>query len=200
MVCSLGDPVTQLDIRSHRPAGPARLGWHSPRDGAVGRCSDAVSGAGMKAWGWNQIYARNCARDAAGRAETEETQKIRNGLVPQACRGQRRDRRRPETADVRRVAIHNPATTGNASARRYVARTRHNRQLETGQRRITRGLLLGSCGMTCTDSTADRSDGTDCTGFSQRTVPRITCGRRWAIAGGVAPTAAAGAVRIGRSG
>ena len=91
---------------------------------------------------------------------------------------------------------HNPATTDNPSAYRYLARTRRNRRSKTGQRRITRGLLPCSSSLTCTDSTADRSNGTDCTGFSQRTVPRpvprIACGRRWAIAGGVAPTAAAG--------
>jgi hypothetical protein len=100
MICSLLDPITQLDIRSHRVVGTACL-WHSPRDGAVGSCGAAVKDAGDEGQQVrNQICARNCARDAAGQAETEETQKIRNGLAPQACRGQRRDRRRSETAET----------------------------------------------------------------------------------------------------
>ena len=77
----------------------------------------------------------------------------------------------------------NPATSGNASMRRYVARNEVQPPVETGQRRITRGLLPRSYGVTCTDSTVDRSDGTGCTGISRRAVPRpvprTARGRRW---------------------
>ena len=70
-----------------------------------------------------------------------------------------RSARPPETVrdarDARRMA-HNPATTGNPSARRYVARTRRNRQSKTGQRRITRGTRLRGCGRAaCTDNTGN---------------------------------------------
>jgi hypothetical protein len=46
------------------------------------------------------ICARICARDAAGQAETGETQKAREDFIPQVCRGQRGDQRQPETAET----------------------------------------------------------------------------------------------------
>jgi len=44
--------------------------------------------------------------------------------------------------------------------------------VETGQRRITRGLIPRTRGVTCTDSTADRTRSADCTGISRLPVPR----------------------------
>ncbi len=82
----------------------------------------------------------------------------------------------PETArdgrDVRRMA-HNPATADDPTARRYVAGTRRNRQSKTRQRRITRGPLSCTDGMTCTDSSPDGTHSADCTGISLRSVPRL---------------------------
>jgi hypothetical protein len=51
---------------------------------------------------------------------------IRRRCAVSVKQGQRGDQRRCETAGLRRMA-HNPATTGNASMRQYVAR-RCNRQ------------------------------------------------------------------------
>src|SRR5207247_2903502 len=48
----------------------------------------------------NLICARICARDAAGRAETGETQRTRNERPPFVRRGQRGDQRRSETAET----------------------------------------------------------------------------------------------------
>ena len=79
--------------------------------------------------------------------------------------GQREKPARRRRENVRRGA-HNPATTGNALARRYVARTRRNRQSRTGQRRITRGPLPCIHGLTCTDSTTDGARNADHTGIS----------------------------------
>jgi len=47
-----------------------------------------------------------------------------------------------------------------------------SRSVETGQRRITRGPFLRSNSLTCTDSTADGTGSTDCTGISRLPVPR----------------------------
>jgi hypothetical protein len=46
------------------------------------------------------ICARICARDAAGHAETEETQKAGDDFMPQVCRGQRGDRRLSEMGEA----------------------------------------------------------------------------------------------------
>ncbi len=46
------------------------------------------------------ICARICARDAAGHAETGETQKAWDDFIPPVCRGQRSDRRLSETEET----------------------------------------------------------------------------------------------------
>jgi hypothetical protein len=51
------------------------------------------------------MCARICARDAAGHAETGETQKARYDFMPQICRGQRGERRPTETAETRVVVL-----------------------------------------------------------------------------------------------
>ena len=51
------------------------------------------------------ICARICARDAAGQTETDETQKTRDDFAPQVCRGQRGDRRLPETRETGLVRL-----------------------------------------------------------------------------------------------
>jgi hypothetical protein len=53
-----------------------------------------------------------------------------------------------------------------------VARTRRNRRSKTGQRRITRGTRRGCARASCTDSTADRTDGTRGAGIIRRPGPR----------------------------
>jgi hypothetical protein len=51
----------------------------------------------------NQICARICAQDAAGRLETRETQRAGYERPPSVLRGQRGDQRRRETAETRVV-------------------------------------------------------------------------------------------------
>ena len=53
----------------------------------------------------NRFCARICARDAAGRAETGETQYTREDFRSQVCRGQRYDGRRPETGETGVVVL-----------------------------------------------------------------------------------------------
>jgi hypothetical protein len=71
------------------------------------RCSRARCGpdravmlADTKQQAGKLICARVCARDAAGHAETGETQKAWDDLMPQVCRGQRGDRRLSETRET----------------------------------------------------------------------------------------------------
>src|SRR5205807_155016 len=49
---------------------------------------------------WRLICAPICARDAAGHAETGETQKTWDGFMLQICRGQRADKRLFETRET----------------------------------------------------------------------------------------------------
>ena len=48
----------------------------------------------------NQICARICARDAAGQAETKETQKTDSGFGTSVCRAQHAEQRLPETTET----------------------------------------------------------------------------------------------------
>jgi hypothetical protein len=66
--------------------------------------------------------------------------------MPQVHRGQRGDRRLSETRETHVVWL--------ITQRRLDALVR---SVETGQRRITRGLLPRTDSMTCTDDTADRT-------------------------------------------
>ena len=76
-----------------------------------------------------------------------------------------------DVGDAGRMA-HNPATTGNVSARQYVATTKRNRRPEVGQRRITRGMLAARTRSSCTDSTGHSTDDTCRAGIIRQLGPR----------------------------
>jgi hypothetical protein len=99
---------------------------------------------------WNTRKADDARRAAAG-------------LPPKTRR--RRRKTPPASATSCRNMAHNPAATGSISAHQYVARTRAQPPVETGQRRITRGLLPCPHSMTCTDSRANGSDSPIALGF-----------------------------------
>jgi hypothetical protein len=114
---------TTLEYRpSLRPVtdGPGRVAHSYGTDALI----PVVRGLGLGAGRTNQqagrlICARICARDAAGHAETGETQKAWYDFMPQVCRGQRGERRLSETGETyvvvlitqrSRVQIPPPAT------------------------------------------------------------------------------------------
>jgi hypothetical protein len=63
------------------------------------RIEQAAQGSGIPQVK-NRFCARVCARDAAGRGETGETWKARDGLALPVCRGRRGDRRLRETTET----------------------------------------------------------------------------------------------------
>ena len=94
--CGISAQRMDRDGRSWTMCPLLRIRCSHPRCGP----DRAVMLADTKRQAGKLICARICAQDAAGRAETGETQRPRHERPPSVRRGQRGDQRRSETAET----------------------------------------------------------------------------------------------------
>jgi hypothetical protein len=130
----------------------------------------------------NSLFCKPiCKPDAARQRETGETEPTeRDGTGP-VRRGHRTRERRPETPEINVIWL---ITQRRLATTRCAGTWPERRKPQVGnrQQRITRDIVPRSRGLTCADSTADRTRSAGCTGTSQpavpRPVPRLALDRR----------------------
>ena len=88
------ETISWATIHTAAPLPPSGR-WHSLRCGSA--CRRMTRGLAVLQQVRRLICVRICARDSTGQTETDETQETRDDFAPQVCRGQRGDRRLPET-------------------------------------------------------------------------------------------------------